>query len=108
MDKSEARVRAIRRDPRASIVLRGPGTSLTVKGRCAFSQDSEMKRVIYRTTAEKVAHLTDGAFDAEGYARHLEGKGSLVFELISEKWIAYDGRDGSVSTSPESPAEAKP
>ena len=45
MDKSEARVRAIRRDPRASIVLRGPGTSLTVKGRCAFSDDSEMVEI---------------------------------------------------------------
>jgi len=102
MDKAEARIKAIRRDPRVAIVLRAPGKSVTVKGRCETTEDLEVKRLVYRTTAEKVARLSEGSFDADGYARHLEGKGSVVFEVIPEKWIAYDGRDGSVSTSPPS------
>ncbi len=102
MDKGEARIKAVRRDPRVALVLRGPGKSVTVKGRCEFTQDLEIRRLVYRMTAEKVARLSKGDFDADGYAKHLEGKGSVVFEVIPEKWIAYDGQDGSVSTSPPS------
>jgi hypothetical protein len=102
MDRSEARVRAIRRDPRVSVVMRAPGKSMTLKGRCDFAEDLETRRVVYRATAEKVARLTDGTLAANDYAQHLEGKGSVVFEVIPEKWIAYDGGDGSVSTSPPS------
>lgn len=100
MDKSEARIKAIRRDPRVAIVLRGPGKSVTIKGRCAITEDLERKRRVYREFGEKVARLSEGRFDADAYARHLEGKGSIVFEVIPEKWIAYDGNDGSVSVSP--------
>ena len=103
MDKSEARVRAIQRDPRVSLVLRAPGQSVTVKGRCEFADDLEVKRVVYRATAEKVARLSEGTPVPDDYAQYLEGKGSVVFEVIPEKWIAFDGRDGSVSTSPPSP-----
>lgn len=102
MDKSEARVKAVRRDPRVSVVLRTPDQSVTVKGRCAFADDLELKRLVYQATAENVARLTAGAFAADPYARYLEEKGSVVLEVIPEKWIAYDGRDGSVSTSPPS------
>ena len=104
MDKAEARVRAIRRDPRVAIVMRGPGTSLTIKGRASFTDEDEQKRLVYRRTSEKVALLTKGAIDADGYAKHLEDKGSVVFEVVPEKWIAYDGSDGSVSTAPAAPA----
>ncbi|MCP4905149.1 MAG: hypothetical protein GY910_09215 [bacterium] len=102
MDRSEARVRAIRRDPRVSLVLRTGGQSVTVKGRVAFSEDLEVKRLVYRTTGDKVARLTGGDSSGESYAQYLEGKGSVVLEVIPEKWIAYDGSDGSLSTSPPS------
>ena len=92
MDQAEARVRAIRRDPRVAIVMRGEGTSLTIKGRVSFTYEGEQKRRVYRLTAEKVARLTKGAIAADGYAKHLEDKGSVVLEVIPEKWIAYDGR----------------
>ena len=100
MDQSEARVRSIRRDPRVAIVMRGPGTSLTIKGRVVFTDDLEQRRRVYRAAAEKVDLLTNGSIGAKAYAKHLEEKGSVVFEMLPEKWIAYDGSDGSVSTSP--------
>ena len=100
MDKSELRVKAIRRDPRVSIVLRAPAKSVTVRGRCELADDLEVKRMVYRATAEKVVRLSNGALAADVYAQHLEEKGSVVLEVIPEKWIAYDGSDGSVSTSP--------
>jgi len=103
MDKSEPRVKAMRRDSRVSVVLRSAGQSATVKGRCEFADDLETKRVVYRAAAEKVARHSEGKLTAEAYAEYLEGKGSVVLEVIPEKWIAYDGRDGSVSTSPPSP-----
>jgi hypothetical protein len=100
MDKAEARVHAIRRDPRVAVVLSAPGQSVTIKGRCEFSDDLEVKRRVYRATAETVARLSEGGPEPDAYARYLEGKGSVVFEVIPEKWIAFDGRDGTVTTSP--------
>lgn len=108
MDKSELRVKAIRRDPRVSLVLRAPAKSVTVKGRCEFADDQEVKRAVYRATAEKVAQLSSGALAADVYAQHLEDKGSVVFEVIPEKWIAYDGSDGSISTSPTTSGDHAP
>jgi hypothetical protein len=106
MDKAEARVHAIRRDPRVAVVLSAPGQSVTIKGRCEFSDDLEVKRRVYRATAETVARLSEAGPAPAAYARYLEGKGSVVFEVIPEKWIAFDGRDGSVTTSPPAPARS--
>ena len=93
MDASEARVKALRRDPRAACVWTDSGPrSVTVKGRVSFAEALEDRRLVYRAVAEKQARMTRGARDADAYARYLEEKGSIVMELIPEKWIAYDAR----------------
>jgi hypothetical protein len=90
MDKSRPRVKAIHRDPRVSVVLRATGKSVTAKGRCVFADELDDRRMVYRGIAEKQARLSGGMIAPDTYAQHLEAKGSVVFEVIPEKWISYD------------------
>jgi len=89
-----ARVPAVRRDPRVSIVLtsRGSGIttskSLTYKGRCIIHQDQAIKDWFYPALA---AAVRPGDPDAqEAFVRHLDSPRRVVLEVVPEGRIGFD------------------
>jgi nitroimidazol reductase NimA-like FMN-containing flavoprotein (pyridoxamine 5'-phosphate oxidase superfamily) len=90
-----ARIRAIERDERVSIIVssvglaRGAGRSLTVKGRVRIHDDAETKAWFYPELARAVFR---GAPDEliERFVGFLDSERRLVLEVTPEKWITYD------------------
>jgi hypothetical protein len=89
-----ARVPAVRRDPRVSIVLSSHGSgistrqSLTYKGRCIVHDDPEIKAWFYPALAAAVRPTDPDAQAA--FARHLDSPRRVVLEVVPEGRIGFD------------------
>jgi len=90
-----ARIHAIRRDERVSIVVssigleRGAGRSLTAKGRVRLHDDPSIKAWFYPDLARAVFR---GAPEdlIERFVGFLDSDRRLILEVVPEKWITYD------------------
>ena len=89
-----ARVPAVRRDPRVSIVVtsRGSGIatskSLTYKGRCTVHEDHATKAWFYPALAAAVRPGDPDA--AAAFVRHLDSPRRVVLEVVPEGRIGFD------------------
>jgi len=89
-----ARVPAVRRDPRVSIVVtsRGSGIttskSLTYKGRCTVREDDATKAWFYPALAAAVRPGDPDA--AAAFVRHLDSPRRVVLEVVPEGRIGFD------------------
>ena len=88
------RISAVRRDPRVSVVVtsngtsRGPGCSVTFKGRCIVHEDRETKDWFYPAFS---SHLLPVPRHAEAFQKRLDSPLRVVLEVVPEKFITYDG-----------------
>ncbi len=107
-----ARVKAIRRDPRCSVIVTsvgtsiGPSRSITVKGRVTLHDDDETKRWFY---PEVAAAILRGAPQEmiDHFVNMLDSERRLVFEVTPEKWITYDAAKMMVASMESAKAGAK-
>ena len=89
-----ARVPAVRRNPRVSIVVtsRGSGIttskSLTYKGRCVVREDEATKAWFYPALAAAVR--PDDPEAAAAFVRHLDSPRRVVLEVVPEGRIGFD------------------
>ena len=89
-----ARVPAVRRDPRVSVVVtsRGSGIatskSLTYKGRCVVHEDEGTKAWFYPALAAAVR--PGDPETAAAFVRHLDSPRRVVFEVVLESRIGFD------------------
>jgi Pyridoxamine 5'-phosphate oxidase len=89
-----ARVPAVRRDPRVSVVVtsRGSGIttskSLTYKGRCVVREDETTKSWFYPALAAAVRPGDPEA--AAAFVRHLDSPRRVVLEVVPEGRIGFD------------------
>lgn len=89
-----ARIHAIRRDPRVSLVISsvgtrfGPARSITVKGRVRVLDDAATKQ---RTLPEIAAAILPGAEELQGkFVQMMDSPRRVVLEVTPEKWITFD------------------
>ncbi|MEM9255030.1 MAG: hypothetical protein AAGA91_06255 [Pseudomonadota bacterium] len=105
-----ARIKALRRDPRASVVISsmgtdmGPGKQITYKGRVTIHDDQQTKDWFYPAMAEIITPYPAPSIDAA--MQYLDTPLRVVLELVPEKTIKFDGDriseasyDGSVPGS---------
>jgi len=89
-----ARVTAVRRDPRVSVVVtsRGSGIttskSLTYKGRCLVHEDERTKAWFYPALAAAVRPADPDT--AAAFARHLDSPRRVVLEVVPAARIGFD------------------
>ena len=90
-----ARVKALRRDPRGSVVISsmgtdmGPGKTVTYKGRVNIHEDQATKDWFYPAMAEIISPYP--APTVEAAIKHLDTPLRVVLELVPEKAIKFDG-----------------
>ncbi|MGI9592894.1 MAG: pyridoxamine 5'-phosphate oxidase family protein, partial [Myxococcota bacterium] len=89
-----ARIQAIRRDPRVSLIISsvgtrlGPAKSITVKGRVRIHDDEATKA---RVLPQIAAVVLPGADELqEKFVKMMESDRRLVLEVTPEKWITFD------------------
>jgi len=89
-----ARISAVRRDPRVSIVVSSTGSSLprnktvTWKGRCTLRDDTDTKAWFY---PELAAALHPDPAKAEQFSGFLDSPRRVVLEVEPLQRISYDG-----------------
>lgn len=90
-----ARIKALRRDPRASVVISsmgtdmGPGKQVTYKGTVVIHDDQATKDWFYPAMANIISPYP--APTPEAALQHLDTPLRLILELVPEKTIAFDG-----------------
>ena len=90
-----ARIKALRRDPRSSVVISsmgtdmGPGKQITYKGRVVIHDDQATKDWFYPAMAEIISPYPAPTVAAA--IEHLDTPLRVVLELIPEKTIKFDG-----------------
>lgn len=88
------RIRAIKRDPRVSVVVSshgtdlGPAKGITAKGRAIIHEDDETKAWFYPLCAAANVPVAGKLRDAFEQMLHSERR--LVIEIVPEKWITFD------------------
>lgn len=93
--KQRARIKALRRDPRGSVVISsmgtdmGPGKQITYKGRVVLHDDQATKDWFYPAMANIISPYP--APTVEAAIEHLDTPLRVVIELIPEKAIKFDG-----------------
>jgi general stress protein 26 len=93
--RQRARIKALKRDPRASVVISsmgtdmGPGKQLTYKGRVILHEDQKTKDWFYPAMAEIISPYP--APTAEAAMAYLDTPLRLIIELVPEKVIRFDG-----------------
>jgi hypothetical protein len=93
--RQRARIKALQRDPRASVVISsmgtdmGPGKQITYKGRVTLHEDQATKDWFYPAMAEIISPYP--APTVEAAIAHLDTPLRLILELVPEKKIAFDG-----------------
>ena len=87
----QARVAAVRRDPRVSIAITDGPRTLTVKGHCRLPEDSETREWAYSAFAARQAQIAPDLIDQETFRARLARLDEAVLELVPEVWISYDG-----------------
>jgi general stress protein 26 len=90
-----ARVKALRRDPRASVVISsmgtdmGPGKTITYMGRVIIHDDQATKDWFYPAMANIISPYP--APTVEAAIKHLDTPLRVILELVPEKAIKFDG-----------------
>ena len=90
-----ARIKALRRDPRASVVISsmgtdmGAGKTITYKGHVVIHEDQETKDWFYPAMAEVISPYP--APTPEAAMAHLDTELRVILEFIPEKTIKFDG-----------------
>ena len=90
-----ARTKALRRDPRASVVISsmgtdmGPGKQITYKGSVIIHEDQATKDWFYPAMGEVISPYP--APTVEAAVKHLDTPLRVVLELVPEKTIKFDG-----------------
>lgn len=90
-----ARIKALKRDPRASVVISsigtdmGAGKTITYKGRVVLHDDQETRDWFYPAMANIISPYP--APTVEAAIEHLDTPLRVVLELIPEKTIKFDG-----------------
>ena len=90
-----ARIKALRRDPRASVVISsmgtdmGPGKQITYKGRVIIHEDQATKDWFYPPMAEIISPYP--APTPEAALAQLDTPLRVILQLVPEKTIAFDG-----------------
>lgn len=93
--KQRPRIKALQRDPRASVVISSTGTDMgagkqiTYKGRVVLHEDQATKDWFYPAMAEVISPYP--APTPEAALEHLDTPLRVIIELIPEKKIAFDG-----------------
>lgn len=96
------RVKALRRDPRASVVISsmgtdmGPGKTITYKGRVKIHEDQATKDWFYPAMAEIISPYP--APTVEAAIAHLDTPMRVILELVPEMAIKFDGDQISKSS----------
>jgi hypothetical protein len=93
----QARVAAVRRDPRVAIAITTGPRTLTVKGRCRLPEDAETLRWAYGAFAARQAEIAPDLIDAEAFGARIARLGEAVLEVTPEVWIGYDGTKAQLS-----------
>ena len=89
------RIKALRRDPRATVVISsmgtdmGPGKQITYKGRVVLHEDQATKDWFYPAMADIISPYP--APTPEAAIAHLDTPLRVVIELIPEMTLAFDG-----------------
>lgn len=89
------RIKALKRDPRASVVISsmgtdmGPGKQLSYKGRVVLHEDEETKAWFYPAMADIISPYP--APTPEAAMQHLDTPLRVVIEFIPESAIKFDG-----------------
>ena len=93
--RQRARIKALQRDPRASVVISsmgtdmGPGKQLTYKGSVKIHEDQATKDWFYPALGEIISPYP--APTVEAAVKHLDTPLRVIIELIPEKTIKFDG-----------------
>jgi len=89
------RVKALRRDPRASVVISsmgtdmGPGKTITYKGTVKIHDDQATKDWFYPAMADIISPYPAPTHEAA--MAHLDTPLRVIIELVPEKAIRFDG-----------------
>lgn len=92
--EQRARMKALARDPRCSVVISSAGVdddvsqSITIKGRAILHRDRETKDWFYPDFAR---HTNSPAPTPEDFVAFLDTPARIVIEVVPEKWITFDG-----------------
>lgn len=92
--EQRARMKALLRDPRCSVVISSAGTdidvsqSITYKGRAVLHKDRETKDWFYPDFAR---HANSPAPTPEAFVEFLDTPARVIIEVIPEKSIMFDG-----------------
>jgi len=107
------RVKAVRRNPRVSVVVSGtgttigPGSACTIKGTCRVHEDAETRSWFFRAIAEHA--FGAGSPRADQLMEDLDTEHRVVLEVVPEKFMTYDDRknqadrEGSIDESELAP-----
>ncbi len=93
--RQRPRIKALQRDPRASVVISsmgtdmGPGKQITYKGRVVLHEDQATKDWFYPAMAEIISPYP--APTPEAALQHLDTPLRVIIELIPEMTLAFDG-----------------
>lgn len=93
--RQRPRIKALQRDPRATVVISsmgtdmGPGKQLTYKGRVRLHEDQATKDWFYPAMAAIISPYP--APTVEAAIQHLDTPLRVIIELVPEKVIAFDG-----------------
>ncbi|CAA0124584.1 Uncharacterised protein [BD1-7 clade bacterium] len=93
---ASARVGAIRRDPRISVVVSGKGCKVgdtrcvSMRGRCEILDSAEIRDWFFPRFSRKVLHKS--RMGASMMAKAMNSPGNLVLKFTPEKTIPYDAR----------------
>ena len=89
-----ARIKALKRDPRASVVISSMGTgtdvsqSITFKGHAVLHKDQETKDWFYPDFARRA---NSPAPTPEAFVAFLDTPARIIIEVVPEKAITFDG-----------------
>jgi len=91
------RVSAVRRDPRASIVVSNSGRTLTAFGLCELCEDSETRGWAYQAFSARQAELFPELIDADAFRDRMARMEQIVIKISVERWLTYDGSQAPLS-----------
>ena len=92
--EQRARMKALARDPRCSVVISNAGTgsdisqSITFKGHAVLHKDQETKDWFYPDFAR---HSNNPAPTPEAFVAFLDTPARIIIEVVPEKAITFDG-----------------
>ncbi len=97
------RVAAVRRDPRVCVAITSKGSrmgankAVTYKGMVTVRDDPETKQWFYPALAAAIN--PDDPARAERFARFLDSPRRVIFEIVPQDRIAYDGAKMRAATN---------